>query len=136
MVLVWNFFIASVLHYLMAFIVPHVLSIITVVWSLTLPFAGWIVDIRFGRYKVIYWSMWIMWTASMLATVNFIVEQFIPGHHGTYALISQAIAFMLAIGFGGFQANIIQFGLDQLQDASTTEITSCFRNVVCLDVFL
>ena len=29
-----------------------------------------------------------------------------------------------AIGLGGFQANIIQFGIDQPHDASTNEITS------------
>ena len=65
-----------------------------------------------------------MWTGSMLATVNSIVGQFVPGHYGTYALISQVIAFILAIGFGGHQANVIQFGLDQLQDALTIEITA------------
>ena len=32
--------------------------------------------------------------------------------------------FSLGIGYGMFQANIIQFGIDQLTDASTTEIVS------------
>ena len=60
----------------------------------------------------------------MLTTINSVVEQFVPGHHDTFTLISQILIFVLAFGFGGYQANIIQFGLDQLQDASTTEITA------------
>ena len=31
--------------------------------GLTLPIAGWIADVRFGRYRVIYLSMWITWAA-------------------------------------------------------------------------
>ena len=123
-VLVWNFFTVSVTRYLIAFLVPFVLEEATVALGLTLPFAGWLADIRFGRYKVIRWSMWIMWIASMLATTSFVIEQFVPGYHNTDTLISQIITFILAAGFGGYQANAIQFGLDQLYDASTTEITA------------
>ena len=123
-VLVWNFFIASVFDYLLAFVVPNSLAITIIALGLTLPFAGWLADIRFGRYKVICWSIWIMWTAFMLATLNSVIEQFVPGHHNIFKLISETLTFILAIGFGGYQANIIQFGLDQLQDASTTEITA------------
>ena len=39
-------------------------------------------------------------------------------------LVLQVLLVIMAIGLGGYQANIIQFGLDQLQGASTTEITS------------
>ena len=35
-----------------------------------------------------------------------------------------ALLIPLGIGYGGFQANVIQLGIDQLTDASTTEITS------------
>ena len=123
-VLAWNFLISSVCSYFLAFIEPKGLEISIVALGLTLPFAGWLADIRFGRYKVIRWSMWIMWIASMLTTINSVVEQFVPGHHDTFTLISQILIFLLAFGFGGYQANIIQFGLDQLQDASTSEITA------------
>ena len=126
-VIAWNFLAASVYSYLMAFTVPRGLEIITVALGLTLPFAGWLADIRFGRYKVICWSMWIMWTASMLITMNSVVAQLVTGYYNIFKLISQILIFILAIGFGGYQANMIQFGLDQLQDASTTEITAFIR---------
>ena len=123
-VLVWNFFIASASNYLIKHIVPQGWELNAVAWGLTLPFAGWLADVRFGQYKVIRSSIWIMWTVSLLITANSVIENLIPGHHNAFKLISQILAFVLAIGFGGYQANSIQFGLDQLQDASTTEITA------------
>ena len=123
-VIVWNFLVASVYNYLISSIVPNGSELTAVALGLTLPFAGWLADIQLGRYKVIRWSIWIMWIASMLITISSVVGQLVPGHHNTFKFIFQILAFVLAIGFGGYQANIIQFGLDQLQDASTTEITA------------
>ena len=120
-VLVWNFFIVTVLNFL---VVLHSLEISIVAWGLTLPLAGWLADIRFGRYKVMRWSMWIMWLAAMMNTLSSVVAQFVTGYHILFRCVSQIIIFILAIGFGGYQANAIQFGLDQLQGASTTEITA------------
>ena len=73
-VLAWNFLAASAYSYLTAFIEPQGLEITIVALGLTLPFAGWLADIHFGRYKMIKWSIWIMWAASMLATINSVVE--------------------------------------------------------------
>ena len=102
-VLVWNFFIASVFNHLMAFVVPYGLEITMVALDLTLPLAGWLADIRFGRYKVIRWSMWIMWIASILNAINSVVAQYIPGYQGIHKGTSVTITFILAIGFGGYQ---------------------------------
>ena len=87
-VLVWNFFIASVFYYIIEFvIILNGLAIIAVAWRLTLPFAGWIADIQFGRYRMIRWSMWIMWTASLLITATSAVEQIVvPSHYNTFKL--------------------------------------------------
>ena len=111
-VLVWNFFVVSVFNYLIALITPEGLEITTVAWGLTMPFAGWLADIRFGWYKVMHWSMWIMWTASMLATINSAIAQDVTGYDRIYNGISMTMTSILAIGFGGYQANAIQFGID------------------------
>ena len=74
-ILVWNFFMISASEYLIAYVkIPGGASVGTVALGFTLPFAGWLADIRFGRYKVIHWSMRIMWIASMLATVSSVVS--------------------------------------------------------------
>ena len=124
-ILVWNFFMVSASEYLIAYVqIPGGASIGTVALGFTLPFAGWLADIRFGRYKVIHWSMWIMWIASMLATVISVVSLLVDNENKIFQKISVVMFVIVAIGFGGYQANIIQFGLDQLQDASSTEITA------------
>ena len=118
----------SVSEYLIAYVkIPGGASVGTVALGFTLPFAGWLADICFGRYKVIHWSMWIMWIASMLATVSSVVSLLVNDDNKIFQKISVAMFVIVAIGFGGYQANIIQFGLDQLQDASTTEITAFIR---------
>ena len=127
-ILVWNFFMISASEYLIAYVkIPGGASVGTVALGFTLPFAGWLADVRFGRYKVIHWSMWIMWIASMLATVSSVVSLLVNDDNKIFQNMSVAMFVIVAIGFGGYQANIIQFGLDQLQDASTTEITAFIR---------
>ena len=89
------------------------------------PIAGWLADVRFGRYKVIKWSIWVMWIALVMETASSVVAKFID----RYDKIDQQILFIcvffiISIGIGGYQANIIQFGIDQLNDASTDEIKS------------
>ncbi len=41
---------------------------------------------------------------------------------------------LISIGLGGFQANIVQFGLDQFPDASTIEITSFIVWYICTEI--
>ena len=92
--------------------------------SLTLPIAGWLSDIYFGRYKVICFSMCILWIAVMLATMSSVVAQLIDNYKYISSYVYGTLIITAAIGIGGFQANLILFGIDQLHDASTNEITS------------
>ena len=88
------------------------------------PLAGWLADVRFGRYKVIKWSFWVMWIALVMATISSIVAEFKVGYKAMDKYIFECALAILAIAFGGYHANIIQFGIDQLNDASTDEIKS------------
>ena len=93
--------------------------------GLTLSIAGWIADVRFGRYKVMYFSMWIMWAALMLITMSSVLATTVDGYTSKiHSYVNEALWVVVAIGFGGFQANVIQFGIDQLHDASSDEISS------------
>ena len=123
LVLIWSFLIMSVIdgrltHYDISG------GVNLVAFSLTLPVAGWLADARIGRYKVIRCSIWIMWIGTVLATVSSVIAQVIQGHSKVISKIQLLLHAFLAVGFGGYGANIIQFGMDQLHDASTTEITS------------
>ena len=89
--------------------------------GLVLTLAGWLADMRFGRYNVLYWSSLMMWLSTVLLVLSLIIAQVIKWHMDYLHIV---FLVCLGMGYGGFQANIIQFGIDQLIDASTDEIVS------------
>ena len=123
LIVIWNFLLVSVPYNVIAY-VPRGWKVSFIAWLFIIPFAGWFADIQLGRYKVICWSIRLMWIASMLATINSAVASALENDYKITKIITTATGFVMAIGFGGYQANVLQFGLDQLQDASTTELTA------------
>ena len=97
----------------------------TISMGLLLPIGGWLADAFFGRYKVIRCGIWIMWFGAMLNGVSLVIGRVVEayGTHGD-PWVSLSSKFIMGIGLGAFQANIVQFGIDQLIDASSTEIKS------------
>ena len=97
-----------------------------VAFGLSVPVAGWLADTHTGRYKVIRFSVWMMWIATALAVISSVIAQILLARE--FNIIDKNVQLVLivfmAIGFGGYQANIIQFGMDQLYDALSTEIQS------------
>ncbi len=93
-------------------------------FGISTAIAGWLTDTFIGRYKVIRCSVWIMWILMIAVTVSAVVEQLNEMYHHYDKAVRSVLFCLVSIGLGGFQANIVQLGLDQLHDASTTEITS------------
>ena len=81
------------------------------------PIAGWLGDVWVGRYKAMRISMLIMWIGAFLLSLTFVKLD-----HNAIKKIALAI---LLIGLSGFQANIVQFSMDQIFDSSSSEIVSC-----------
>ena len=112
------------------FMLDHHYSIPTIQFVLlfaVMPIAGWPADVYCGRYKEleIHCGLWIMWIASMLATLSSVVEQLVSSYNSEKSKIVAVILFSFqVVGLASFQANILQFGLDQLYDVSTDEIIS------------
>ena len=126
LVLVCNFLVTSVFYYIsLKSVTPEkyctmCFELIEVPIGLVLPFAGWLADVYFRRYKVLVFSIVTMWISALLLTTIFVVERFVPfTNYGQIVLLAS-----LGIGYGCFQANVIQFGIDQLTDSSTDEIIS------------
>ena len=126
LVLMWNYLCISIpFYYFNASCHGIEFDIVTIILGLTLSVAGWIADVRFGRYRMMYLSMWIMWAALMLATLSSVLPTVMNSYtNSIHSYVNGVLWTIIAIGFGGFQANIIQFGIDQLHDASTNEIAS------------
>ncbi len=135
LILIWNHLVLSVFHYLI--LNPYVLHpswhFITynIIWGLTLPITGWLADVYLRRYKVICWSMFIMWIASVLVVASSVLSQFVESYYSINYYVTAVLLIIICIAFGGYQANIVLFGIDQLQDASTDEITSFISWYIC-----
>ena len=126
LVLVWNFLVTTVFYYVYYessrdnSFCNTCFKLILVPVGIALLFSGWLADVYFERYKVLRWSIIIMWISSLLLTTTFVVEEMV-----TFTNYYQLVFLSsLGIGYGMFQANILQFGLDQLTDSSTDEIVS------------
>ena len=88
LVLVWSFMVMNVFYYLLNnllvsyysdSVTPSVVTIIGV----TLPIAGWLADVRFGRYRVMRCSIWTMWISSVLLTTVYVVFSLIEFNHSS-----------------------------------------------------
>ena len=126
LVLVWNFLTMSVFYLINDYLSErYLLKVCLAVFGITLLIAGWLADTRIGRYKVACSSIWIMWIATLIVTASTVVARLYGGYdHIIHSILFQVTLLVMAVGLGGFQASIIQFGLDQLHDASTSEIKS------------
>ena len=97
---------------------------VAIVVGITLLIAGWLADTRIGRYKVVCISIWITWIAAVLAMISSVTVYSSQNYRDINKIVLNVVLCIMGVGFGGFLVNIIQFGLDQLHDALTTEIKS------------
>ena len=75
LIIIWSYLVMSVFHLLRVgndddpdYIPGN--GIIISAAALLCPIGGWLADTRFGRYNVVRYSMWIMWTGIILATIS------------------------------------------------------------------
>ena len=131
LILIWSYLISSIytigLHYINKQYhdsLTLVDMLVLIPMGLTVVLSATLADFRFGRYKVISFSLWIVWTCSILLTLTAIITNFTHiGLKVSYVLPAMLLV-LLGIGWGGYQANVVQFGIDQLIDASATECKS------------
>ena len=146
LVAIWSYLVTGVYYY-MRYVGSRNYSTVTfsvtqAVVGLMLPLLGWLADVHFGRYKIISCSLWLLWISCMLYTAALVISEvtYLKFEHD----ISAVLLVVTSIGYCGFQANIVQFGTDQLIDASSIEtktfITWCtwtfFAGEVTLHFFL
>ena len=135
LIILWNLLVMSIYHlFIQGYKQGQLNNPFNVNWTglliwcmaLLFPIGGWLADTRVGRYKVIHYSMWIMWTGMVLATLGELLLANVGANCPKYVKsgIYLSLYSFTAIGFGGFLSNIIHLGVDQLIDASASEITS------------
>lgn len=123
--LIWNF---SALFLFIFFIVSnnvkifdHRFQIAFGLTALSYPIAGWLADVYIGRYKVLKFSMIIMWSGGILYVISVILSIQFNSKFDGFMIFSVAVGLL---GLSAYQANAIQFGIDQLIDASSSDISS------------
>lgn len=95
------------------------------------PLAGFLADIKYGRYKIVKWSLFLLVVSIPLACLlggligTFIYLAEYEKDYRLVYLVMMVIVSVLGlvvlgisyIGLVGFSANVIQFGMDQLHDS-------------------
>ena len=91
------------------------------------PIGGLIADVRYGRYKVIKMSLINNWLGSVVVTVIGVMYSYNAKHLSPLKVAETVTSVLFLVlyilGFGGFHSNAVQFGLDQLLDASSEELS-------------
>ena len=108
---------------------PVVYSLFAILY-LFYPLAGCLADIRCGRYKTVVCSLWSI-TGSGLALFTCIMilisTVFIDTHQAkitliiTFGLVALLSLILTCSSYIAFDANVIQFGMDQLHDSPTED---------------
>ena len=88
------------------------------------PLIGWIADVCINRYRAIKYSVTLMTLEMFLV----LILLFIHGHTSVENKILGVVYSLLGMSFiftfGFFEANVIQFGLDQLLGASSSQLST------------
>ena len=92
------------------------------------PVCGWIAEVCFSNFKMIKWSFSIL-LASLVSGVTLNIVSVIHPSYLTTTYISgdviEATLILIATaGLGMFQSNAIQFGMDQMLEASSEQLSS------------
>ena len=68
----------------------------------TLPLAGWLADVYFGRYKVIRFSLCLLWIGTVLATAGSVAAELIAYYQNNNEYVFEILMTVATIGVGGF----------------------------------
>ncbi len=101
----------------------QILAISGIVVCLIGPIAGLVATVYCGRYRVVSWSLWIIWIGNIATVPIRILQRLYPAIQ--YVLVVSGIALaetVYSFGLTVFFVNCVSFGLDQMPDASGEEI--------------
>lgn len=86
--------------------------------------ASWVIANTFiSRYKAIKVSLCIMLLGTMLYSLYLSLRSVVSLDYRTVNAVDLVMGIIMCTGFIGFQANIVQFAMDQLRDSSADEIS-------------
>ena len=97
--------------------------------TLFYPFGGFIADVCVGRFKLLLTSLWLTSIAWLAMSVGIAVLYYLNikptgGVEISFVVVvGLVIGVVLYVGIAGFEANVVQFGTDQLLEAPGEELS-------------
>ena len=87
------------------------------------PFLGLLADVWIGRYKAILIGIVLCFISWIIIGIGFVVDSYLDSETILYSVYGFAYFFQFS-GLSGFNANIIQYNIDQLVGVSADELNS------------
>ena len=143
LILAWQFFVISSITMIELSLKPSILGDQTFLVSNTIGIAafiisaiisGWLAGTKIGRSKVVQAGIILSWLGSLLFTVDGILTHLqVTTHTVLFQIIYFLSVFTTGIGGAVFITNIVQFGLEQMPDASSDALTAFISwfTIVC-----
>ena len=96
------------------------------------PFMGWLAEVYFTRYRVMVSGVGLLLlTAVAVLLLSIVVILWFDSVEGSVETVFWASLYLLAftgvVGFAMFESSALQFGMDQLLDASTEQLKGFVR---------
>ena len=93
--------------------------------NMLFPLAGWLADAKFGRHKVLSAGLFMTWVSAVITLFVTVLSDSLEGFKGSpVVVIMMSIYVVSAFGTAFFHANLVPFGLDQMEDCSSDEMSS------------
>ncbi len=98
----------------------YVASFLIAIVLIFSPVAGFLADVKFDRYRILQYSMRLILAVSSLTVLALLI---LLTANSDVLTVSMSLAFGITylLGYCGYNANIIQYGLDQLRDAPSQD---------------
>ena len=88
------------------------------------PLCGWIADVYLSSFKAIKFSFFAALFSSVMTYLTSLYSFFYPSTHASVALLFIISGLFGMIGLGLYEANAIQFALNQMVEASSEQLSS------------
>ncbi len=89
-----------------------------------IPFLGWMADAKYGNYKVFKFGSVVLFFAATLVSIFFVFVVPIPGIELLKAIVTGIQFVVVVVGATACFVTALQLGLDQMPDASSSNISS------------
>ena len=88
------------------------------------PLCGWIADVYLSNFKAIKFSFFAALISSVMTYLTSLYALFYPSTHASVVIFTLIAALFGMLGLGLYEANAIQFALNQMVEASSEQLSS------------